>query len=134
MFKYINRENESLLNEIEDAQKEKARILINMGLILNKKINENEVQVNLSEFEDMNLEILNLDKIIYENNKKLSKIEQINNGIVCECGHHIKDESKFCSQCGKMIEFNENNIICPSCEEEIDEDSLYCVCCGKKLV
>ncbi|MBZ6006177.1 zinc ribbon domain-containing protein [Paraclostridium bifermentans] len=86
----------------------------------------NEELINL--FDNM----VELDKIIYESNLKLEKI-QFKNSTKCECGNILNDESKFCSQCGKKIKEEVAFETCEFCSSEISEDANFCACCGNKV-
>lgn len=128
-----NEERKKLKSEIKEAEKEKAKIFMDMGVLLYKKIREQSIED--SSFEKMCDELVILDKLIYANNKILENNEEKNHNLTCDCGNRINEESKFCSQCGKMVDIEEciKVIECLCCGSEIDVDSKYCVCCGSKL-
>ncbi|WP_250674233.1 hypothetical protein LZ906_006385 [Paraclostridium ghonii] len=124
------KEKNKLNIEIEKAQKEKAIVFVSAGVKLYEMVRKEEVtQENLVNLFDSMIE---LDKIIYESNLKLKKIQSKNN-IKCECGNTLNDNGKFCSQCGKKIEEEVECEICEFCSSDIREDSKFCVCCGNKV-
>lgn len=131
--KKTNSEEERLLNEIVDAEKEKAKIFMEMGILLYKKIREQAIEDQ--SFEEMSNTLVSLDKLIYENRLSLDEHIDEKKEIECECGNIIGIDSKFCSKCGKMIELQATKEIveCISCGVEIDANSKYCICCGSKL-
>lgn len=47
------------------------------------------------------------------------------------CGAHIKDNARFCQECGKEVENVQN--LCPNCGEELDENAIFCAECGTKV-
>lgn len=128
-----NPENRILVNEIKEAEKEKSKIFMEMGILLYQKIREQAIED--TSFEKMSDELIELDKLIYNNRLKIEGTNQKDYELTCDCGNIIDDDSKFCSQCGKMIELDEEirTIKCLSCDSELDIDSKYCVCCGSKL-
>lgn len=131
--KELNSEKEQLLKGISDAQSEKARIFMDMGILLYNKIRNQLIED--SGFEEMSDALIRLDKIIYENSLKLENNIDEQYEIECECGNNIDEGSRFCSKCGKMIEIEceEDKVECIYCGIEIDVNSKYCVCCGSKL-
>lgn len=126
-------ENRTLVDEIKEAEKEKAKIFMEMGILLYQKIRENTIED--ASFEKMSDELVELDKLIYNNRLKIEGANLQNHKSTCDCGSIIDEDSKFCSQCGQMIEADEGirAIKCLSCDSELDVDSKYCVCCGSKL-
>lgn len=124
------KEKNKLNIEIEKAQNEKTKIFVNAGIELYEMVrNEQVMQEDLVNLFDNMVE---LDKTIYELNLKVEKI-QSKNSIKCECGNILKDNSKFCSQCGKKIEEEVEFEICEFCSSEIRENAKFCVCCGNKV-
>ncbi|WP_394863398.1 zinc ribbon domain-containing protein [Paraclostridium bifermentans] len=124
------KEKNKLNKDIEKAKKEKTKIFVNAGMKLYEMVRKeniiNEELINL--FDNM----VELDKIIYESNLKLEKI-QFKNSTKCECGNILNDESKFCSQCGKKIKEEVAFETCEFCSSEISEDANFCACCGNKV-
>lgn len=49
------------------------------------------------------------------------------------CGADIKEDAKFCPECGKKV-LNKGMVLCPKCNAEIPEGSKFCAECGEKLV
>lgn len=124
------KEKNKLNIEIEKAQKEKTKIFVNAGVKLYEMVRKEEVtQENFVNLFDGMIE---LDKIIYESNLKLEKIQSKNN-IKCECGNTLNDNGKFCSQCGKKIEDEAEHEICEICSSDIIEGAKFCMCCGNKV-
>ncbi|WP_195945829.1 zinc ribbon domain-containing protein [Paraclostridium bifermentans] len=124
------KEKNRLNIEIEKAKKEKTKIFGEAGMKLYEMIRkDNIIQEELiSLFDNM----IELDKIIYECNLKLEKI-QSKNTTKCECGNILNDESKFCSQCGKKVKEEIEFETCEFCSSEISENANFCVCCGRKV-
>lgn len=124
------KEKNRLNIEIEKAKKEKTKIFGEAGMKLYEMIRkDNIIQEELiSLFDNM----IDVDKIIYECNLKLEKI-QSKNTTKCECGNILNDESKFCSQCGKKVKEEIEFETCEFCSSEISENANFCVCCGRKV-
>ncbi len=124
------KEKNKLNIEIEKAKKDKTKIFVDAGMKLYEMIRkENIIHEELISLFDNMIEI---DKIIYESNLKLEKI-QLKNTTKCECGNILNDESKFCSQCGKKIKEEIEFETCEFCSSEISEDANFCACCGNKV-
>lgn len=118
--------------EIENAQIKKANLLLDMGMMTYEKI-RNNIIIDDS-FNNICNEILEIDKLIYNNNLKLKKMEENLNELVCECGSILKSENKFCGTCGKKVELEDSYLVkCIRCDSLNEEDSVYCACCGVKL-
>lgn len=131
----IKNSNESIKikNIIKDAEYKKSLLLIDMGSLTYQKIRENIIIDK--DFDTICTEILELDKIIYNNNKELENINKINTISYCECGNKMKKGDKFCSICGKKSDelIETETIECEFCNQHIELDSIYCVCCGNKV-
>lgn len=127
----INESKVELIKEIEDLQKQKSKILINLGSITYEKIRKSEIIDNDLKSNCEGLK--ELDKLIYDLNNKIDKLEYEEN-VKCDCGAKLDMNNKFCSECGKKIEYSTESIgTCKECSSEIKEDYAYCVCCGNKL-
>lgn len=122
----------SSINKIE-AQKRKSSILLEMGIILYEKIRNNEIDDEI--FLQLSKDILNLDKIIYDETIEIEEFENQEKGILCECGNISSKNDKFCAECGTNLKKEDNKEfkVCRFCETKIDLDSKYCACCGHKL-
>lgn len=119
---------------INEAEIKKTNILLEMGMLTFKKIRLDEI--NDDSFNELCNEILELDKIIYESNLSINELEKDKKGIFCECGYVANINDKFCVECGRKIESDNNEIdlkVCSHCDNEMDGDSNYCTCCGNKL-
>lgn len=128
----IQNEKISILEEIDNAERKKASLLLNMGILTYEKIRNEEIIDN--SFDSICNEILELDKIIYNNNLKINDLEKSSKNIVCECGSTLNFENNFCGSCGKKIEINDSYLVeCAKCDALNEEDSNYCQCCGNKL-
>lgn len=116
-----------------EAQIKKSNILLEMGMILYKKIRNNEIEDE--SFSELSRELVKLDKIIYDESIEIEELEEEKRGIFCECGNVADINDKFCAECGANLkkEDDEEFKICKLCETKIDLDSNYCVCCGNKV-
>lgn len=128
----IENEKNEIYMEIENAQIKKANLLLDMGIMTYEKI-RNEIIIDDS-FDNICNEILEIDKLIYNNNLRIKKLEEKSKEIVCECGSVLNSENNFCGSCGKKVEIEDNYLIeCTRCNSLNEEDSVYCACCGIKL-
>ena len=128
----IENEKNIILKEIENAERKKANLLLNMGIMTYEKI-RNEKIVDES-FDNICDELLEVDKLIYNNNIKINKLEETSKDIICECGNILNSENNFCGICGKKIEIkNSYYNECKKCNTLNEDDSIYCICCGSKL-
>ncbi|MBO3446019.1 zinc ribbon domain-containing protein [Clostridium sp. CCUG 7971] len=119
---------------INEAELKKTNLLLEMGILTLKKIRLNEI--NDYSFNELCNEILELDKIIYENNLNINQLEKDKRGIFCECGYVANVNDKFCVECGRKIQSEDSQVdfkICTHCNNKMDADSNYCICCGNKL-
>ena len=128
----VENEKNDIYKEIEISKIKKANLLLDMGIMTYEKI-RNEIIVDNS-FDDICNEILEIDKLIYNNNLRIKKLEEKSDEIVCECGSVLNSENKFCGTCGKKVEIEEDYLTeCIRCNSLNEEDSVYCACCGAKL-
>lgn len=128
----VENEKNDIYKEIEISKIKKANLLLDMGIMTYEKI-RNEIIVDNS-FDDICNEILEIDKLIYNNNLRIKKLEEKSDEIVCECGSVLNSENKFCGTCGKKVEIEEEYLTeCIRCNSLNEEDSVYCACCGAKL-
>ncbi|MEF9992684.1 MAG: zinc ribbon domain-containing protein [Romboutsia sp.] len=127
-------EKEKSNMEIKDAQKKKAELFINMGMITYQKIRERSIDD--IDFDDLCREILELDKIVYENALNAEELNNKKRIVVCSCGHEVDIDGKYCSECGEKIELliqKLDTIDCTRCGNNIEIDFNFCVCCGNKV-
>ena len=128
----VENEKNDIYKEIEISKIKMANLLLDMGIMTYEKI-RNEIIVDNS-FDDICNEILEIDKLIYNNNLRIKKLEEKSDDIVCECGSVLNSENKFCGTCGKKVEIEEEYLTeCIRCNSLNEEDSVYCACCGAKL-
>ena len=128
----IENEKNDIYKEIEIAKTKKANLLLDIGIMTYEKI-RNEIIIDDS-FDNICNEILEIDKLIYNNNLRIKTLEEKSRELVCECGSVLNSENKFCGTCGKKVEIEENYLTeCIRCNSLNEEDSVYCACCGIKL-
>ena len=128
----IQHEKISIREEIDNAERKKASLLLHMGILTYEKIRNEKIIDN--SFDNICNEILELDKLIYNNNLKINDLEESSKDIVCECGSTLNSENNFCGTCGKKIDINGSYLVeCIKCNALNEEDSNYCQCCGNKL-
>lgn len=128
------KEKAKINKQIGEYQAQKSNVLLDMGILLHEKIRKEEIQDN--DFDQLSLKIIELDKMIYESNKKVKELEELQRENICECGNIINKNDKFCASCGNKVEIEEDikeYNVCSICEAEIDLDCNYCECCGTKL-
>ncbi len=63
--------------------------------------------------------------------KSIKKIFEKNDS--CKCGSKIKDDAKFCSECGEEIVRKPKIQLC-DCGQEINPNAKFCDNCGKKNI
>lgn len=64
---------------------------------------------------------------------KLSEENFKQDELYCtNCGASITVDSKFCNQCGAVVESQES-IFCAYCGEKLDADATFCKNCGRRL-
>lgn len=120
--------------DINEAELEKTNIFLEMGQLLYTKIRTNKIKD--VDFEEYCNKLLELDKSIYDNNIKVGELKESKLDKICECGHIIDNNYKFCSECGKRvdIELNKDKTkVCILCGSDIPLDCDYCICCGNKV-
>lgn len=120
-----------IINELEIK---KTELLLQMGILTYE--NMRGVECDFEELKNISNKILEIDKIIYENQIQLEEMDKVEVETVCECGYTINPNDKFCSECGSKIEDNnvdELSIICNYCNCNLEENDNYCGCCGNKI-
>ncbi len=128
----LDNEINDIYTEIENAQMRKANLLLDMGIMTYEKIRKSIIIDD--SFDNICDEILEIDKLIYNNNLKIKSLEESSKELVCECGNVLNLENNFCPSCGKKIEVEEEYLIeCTRCNALNEDDSIYCGCCGAKL-
>ncbi len=118
---------------IKEAENRKSIILLDMGVMIYQKIRNNEIKDE--SFNELSKELLEIDKIIYEESIKEKIVDEGKRGSFCECGNLVNKNDKFCVECGSKL-YNreiEEFKICDFCDANIALDSNYCVCCGNKI-
>ena len=79
----IENEKNDIYMEIENAKIKKANLLLDMGIMIYEKI-RSEIIIDDS-FDNICNEILEIDKLIYNNNLRIKTLEEKPQEIVCEC-------------------------------------------------
>ncbi|MCC0628565.1 MULTISPECIES: zinc ribbon domain-containing protein [unclassified Clostridioides] len=131
----LYKEKSKLNREIDDIQEKKAKIFLEMGILTYQKIREDSIDDE--SFDKLCDELLELDKIIYEKNMEINEIETAESNVICECGYVGGINDKYCAECGKKFELDneyDDFIVCGYCESEIDSESEFCPCCGRKII
>lgn len=119
-----------IINELEIK---KAELLLKMGILTYEKMRG--IEFDFEELNSISNKILEIDKLLYENQIKLEEIQKKEVESICECGYTINPNDKFCAECGLKIDDNkkELSIVCAYCNCNIQEDDNYCECCGNKI-
>lgn len=131
----LYKEKSKLNREIDDIQEKKAKIFLEMGILTYQKIREDSINDN--SFDKFCDELLELDKLIYEKNMEINEMEMAESSVTCECGYVGNVNDKYCAECGKKFELEnecDDFIICGYCESEIDTEAEFCPCCGRKII
>ena len=136
MDKYNNEQEETydIDININEAKQKKIELLLELGTMTYEHIRKNKINRDL--FDNIDSQILEIDKVIYENNLKIKEQDHTKEiEYYCECGYEFKSGDKFCAECGEKRpdEEVEYATFCKICDNIIDEDSNYCICCGSKL-
>ncbi|MGL4913142.1 MAG: zinc ribbon domain-containing protein [Romboutsia sp.] len=125
----------NLNRERNEAQLKKTNVFLEMGQLLYEKIRNNEI-IDV-DFEEYCNKIIELDKYIYDNNLKIKELKEAKSEKICECGHTIDNNDKFCAECGKRVDIQLSKgetKTCIVCESEIDLECNYCICCGSRII
>ena len=106
-------EKAKINTQIQDLEKEKNKLLINMGNLIYNLQQSGDVQIEqcggicaeISNYNDQISELqLRLQELDINKQPQQSQLVPSNeNGVVCECGFTNKVTAKFCSQCGKPL-------------------------------
>lgn len=54
----------------------------------------------------------------------------VNVKLCSKCGKELKENDRFCKECGFVIDDNE---VCKSCNYRLEKDSKFCSFCGEKV-
>nr|UWI48796.1 zinc ribbon domain-containing protein [Clostridioides difficile] len=131
----LYKEKSKINREIDDIQEKKSKLFLEMGMLTYQKIRENSIDDEC--FDKFCDELLGLDKIIYEKNMEINDMEIAENNVTCECGYVGNINDKYCAECGRKFELDndyDDFIVCGYCESEIDSESEFCPCCGRKII
>lgn len=125
----------ALRSEILERQKNRSRLMLQIGEIAYSKIRRDEIASE--SFEEYLDKIKEIDRAIFNYFKILDEKTRKDEGMVCECGEELMPDSKFCGSCGKEIveEARQEDfdcITCNSCGESIIASSKFCSSCGFK--
>lgn len=111
-------EKANLNTQIREVEREKSRLLQNMGtLVYNLHANG---EIEIEQCTGMCNEVLTMDQKIVALQQQLQALEvpktqtvqytqtvmqtdPIVNGVTCECGFVNKEGAKYCAKCGKQI-------------------------------
>ncbi|WP_373599225.1 zinc ribbon domain-containing protein [Paraclostridium bifermentans] len=119
------------LNELDSRKQQSLQELGSMVYnLVSKGLIENE------EIKEKCNNIAGYQHLIYENKKEVEDIKILKEGFKCGCGNTLYSDDKFCGNCGKKVEIQEEEvtyITCRRCETEINEEANFCPCCGIKL-
>lgn len=111
-------EKATLNSQIQDAEKEKNKLLQNMGTLVFNLISNGEIQ--LEQCNGMCTEIASYNQKIVELQQQLqaldaARVQQTQyvptetqptqpGGVQCQCGCINKEGAKFCSKCGQPLQ------------------------------
>lgn len=123
LVEYVNK-NHTLFNQIALCKKE---ISTKVLPCINKKL-MNEYGIAVFSFNIANIIIDDKDLERLTNSYK--QIKKTENHVCRNCGSMLKENDKFCSECGKKVEMSKK---CPSCFAEISDESKFCSSCGNAL-
>jgi hypothetical protein len=76
---------------------------------------------------------LKAGKDFFIKNKSYSNIRPTQIKTCKQCNRPINPSDSFCSECGKKIVNDFDDIICPNCNEINDISNTFCLNCGNKL-
>lgn len=111
-------EKANLNTQIRDVEKEKFRLLQNLGTLVYNLHASGEI--NIEQCVGMCSEVSLMDQKILALQQQLQALEipktqtaqytqtiippePVGNGVVCECGFVNKEGAKFCAKCGKQM-------------------------------
>lgn len=120
--------------KIKEYEIKKAELLLELGKLTYQNIRG--IQIDNDRINNLSNEIFELDKKMYLTQEESEKGAIQNNKITCLCGNKFKIDDKFCSECGRKIDVNQEHfetITCLQCDCELKKDSVYCICCGYKV-
>lgn len=111
-------EKANLNTQIREAEKEKSRLLQNMGTLVYNLHASSEIEIEqclgmCNEVWTMDQKITGLQQQLQaleapktqsvQYTQTVTSSEPIANGVTCECGFVNNEGAKFCAKCGKQI-------------------------------
>jgi hypothetical protein len=121
--------NQGLKKSLEEKISEKSKIYGFIGmetydLYKAGKIAHPELDIYFEKMKELEQEIANIQT-------ELDKAKNPANGTTrCSCGNVLTPGTKFCPQCGKVVE--SDTITC-KCGQLIKRDMMFCPYCGQKV-
>ena len=102
-------EKATLNTQIQNAEKEKGKLLQNLGTLVYNLISNGEIE--LEQCSGLYDQIAGYNREISEFQQQLQALEtaktqqtQQPDGVQCQCGHMNKAGAKFCSKCGQSLQ------------------------------
>lgn len=130
---------EEMLNDNELVQESKLKIF-NEIVEIDNKINEKLDSIQkLNDEKNEVMSIISKDRVSdHQNQQTLEQAIDCKNN--CGCGAKIKEEAKFCTSCGKPVQYknitedlkNEEDIFC-KCGAQRKAGVKFCSTCGVKF-
>lgn len=63
----------------------------------------------------------------------MGSIKDDNTKACPHCGATIKKSAKFCAECGKSVQEEQEKAVCPKCGTKVRKNAKFCPECGEKL-
>lgn len=114
---------------LEDKMNEKVKIYGFIGMEVYDLSKENRVEIAeiktyLDKMDVLNGEIEELEKQKEELERKSAKKN------ICVCGYKLKQQDRFCPNCGEVVE--KDTVTC-MCGAELEKNAKFCNACGKSM-
>lgn len=117
----------------EELEKQRMLSILNLGEITYSKLRGGEAK----DPQEISYKISQIDKELYEIEKKIISIEIERKGLKCsKCREEISITDKFCNNCGETVNAKEDREIlgnCKVCKNTLYLEDKFCSACGYSI-
>lgn len=131
-----SQEVSSLREEVRELESKRTSLILDLGELAYTTMRTSNTNEELAE--SIMVELLEIDKGIFNLLHTIEEKSFKESEGVCQCGSPLTPNDKFCKSCGSKVEVFEKNlnvetIVCHNCNTENVATNNFCNCCGVKI-